>query len=150
MTHLTPSPLTPMVAEDHPHPDVQAVFADIRKTRNTTWINHFWRVLAGHPTTLRRLWESVKEVMAPGALDPLTKEMLYVAVSVTNNCDYCIHSHLAAARAKGLTEAQFHELMAVVALANETNRLANGYRIPVDPAFAQGFPTQGVSPQSKA
>ena len=137
MTHSTPSPLTPMVAEDHAHPDVQAVFDDIRKTRNTTWINHFWRVLAGHPATLRRL-------------DPLTKEMLYVAVSVTNNCDYCIHSHLAAARAKGMTEAQFHELMAVVALANETNRLANGYRIPVDPAFAQGFTTQGASAQGKA
>jgi AhpD family alkylhydroperoxidase len=133
------SPLVPLVGDDHPDADVQAVFADIRRTRNTSWINNFWRVLASHPATLRRLWESVKQVMAPGALDPLTKEMLYVAVSVTNNCEYCIHSHLASARAKGMTEAQFHELMAVVALANETNRLANGYRIPVDEAFRQGF-----------
>jgi len=134
-----PTPLVPLVAEDHPHPDVQSVFEDIRTTRNTRWINNFWRVLAGHPPTLRRLWESVKQVMAPGALDPLTKEMIYVAVSVTNNCEYCIHSHLAAAKAKGMTEAQFHELMAVVSLANETNRLATGYRIPVDEAFRQGF-----------
>jgi AhpD family alkylhydroperoxidase len=133
------TPLVPLVAENHPDPAVQSVFEDIRKTRNTTWINNFWRVLAGHPATLRRLWDSVKQVMAPGALDPLTKEMLYVAVSVTNNCEYCIHSHLAAAKAKGMTEAQFHELMAVVSLANETNRLSNGYRIPVDDAFRQGF-----------
>jgi AhpD family alkylhydroperoxidase len=139
------TPLVPLAPENHPNPEVQSVFDDIRKTRNTTWINNFWRVLAGHPATLRRMWESVKQVMAPGALDPLTKEMLYVAVSVTNNCEYCIHSHLAAARAKGMTEAQFHELMAVVSLANETNRLANGYRIPVDEAFRQGF-TAGPTP----
>ena len=133
------TPLVPLLGDDHPDPTVQSVFHDIRTTRNTPWINNFWRVLAGHPATLRRIWDSVKQVMAPGALDPLTKEMLYVAVSVTNNCEYCIHSHLAAAKAKGMTEAQFHELMAVVSLANETNRLANGYRIPVDEAFRGGF-----------
>jgi AhpD family alkylhydroperoxidase len=122
---------------EHPEPgsDARAVFDDIMATRKTDWINNFWKALATHPPTLRRIWESVKQVMAPGALDPLTKEMLYVAVSVTNNCEYCIHSHTAAARAKGMTDEQFAELLAVVALANETNRLANGYRIPVDPQF---------------
>jgi AhpD family alkylhydroperoxidase len=92
-------------------------------------------VLASHPPTLKRIWSSVKEVMAPGKLDPLTKEMIYVAVSVTNNCEYCIHSHSAAARAKGMTDEMFAELLAVVGLANQTNRLANGYQIPVDPQF---------------
>ena len=116
-------------------PEVRAVFDDIMATRKTDWVNNFWKVLATHPPTLRRIWENVKQVMAPGALDPLTKEMIYVAVSVTNNCEYCIHSHTAAARAKGMTDAQFAELLAVVGLANETNRLANGYRIPVDPQF---------------
>ena len=116
-------------------PEVRAVFDDIMTTRRTDWVNNFWKALATHPPTLRRIWENVKQVMAPGALDPLVKEMVYVAVSVTNNCEYCIHSHTAAARAKGMTDAQFAELLAVVGLANETNRLANGYRIPVDPQF---------------
>ena len=116
-------------------PDARAVFADIRKVRNTDYVNNFWRVLAHDPPTLARTWAAVKEVMAPGALDPLTKELVYVAVSVTNNCEYCIHSHTAAAKAKGMTDAQFRELMAVVALANQTNRLANGYRIDVDERF---------------
>jgi AhpD family alkylhydroperoxidase len=116
-------------------PEVRAVFDDIMATRKTDWINNFWKVLASHPPTMKRMWENVKQVMAPGALDPLTKEMIYVAVSVTNNCEYCIHSHTAAARAKGMTDAQLAELLAVVGLANETNRLANGYRIPVDPQF---------------
>ncbi|HSD43092.1 MAG TPA: carboxymuconolactone decarboxylase family protein [Burkholderiales bacterium] len=116
-------------------PEVRAVFDDIMATRRTDWVNNFWKALATHPPTLRRIWENVKQVMAPGALDPLVKEMVYVAVSVTNNCEYCIHSHTAAARAKGMTDAQFAELLAVVGLANETNRLANGYRIPVDPQF---------------
>jgi AhpD family alkylhydroperoxidase len=116
-------------------PEVRAVFDDIMATRKTDWVNNFWKVLATHPPTLRRIWENVKQVMAPGALDPLVKEMVYVAVSVTNNCEYCIHSHTAGARAKGMTDAQFAELLAVVGLANETNRLANGYRIPVDPQF---------------
>jgi AhpD family alkylhydroperoxidase len=116
-------------------PEVRVVFDDIMATRKTDWVNNFWKVLATHPPTLRRIWENVKQVMAPGALDPLVKEMVYVAVSVTNNCEYCIHSHTAGARAKGMTDAQFAELLAVVGLANETNRLANGYRIPVDPQF---------------
>jgi AhpD family alkylhydroperoxidase len=124
-----------MVAHAEASAEVRAVFDDIMTTRRTDWVNNFWKALATHPPTLRRIWENVKRVMAPGALDPLVKEMVYVAVSVTNNCEYCIHSHTAAARAKGMTDAQFAELLAVVGLANETNRLANGYRIPVDPQF---------------
>jgi AhpD family alkylhydroperoxidase len=116
-------------------PEARSVFDDIMRTRKTDWINNFWRVLAHDPKTLRRTWESVKEVMAPGALDPLVKEMIYVAVSATNNCEYCIASHTAAARAKGMSDAMLAELMAVVGMANETNRLATGYRIPVDPEF---------------
>jgi len=116
-------------------PEVRAVYDDIMKTRGTDWINNFWKVLANDPPTLRRLWDNVKQVMAPGALDPLVKEMVYVAVSATNGCEYCSYSHTAGARAKGMSEAMFAELMAVVGLANETNRLANGYRIEVDAAF---------------
>jgi AhpD family alkylhydroperoxidase len=116
-------------------PEARAVFDDIMATRRTDWVNNFWKVLATHPPTLARMWENVKQVMAPGTLDPLVKEMIYVAVSVTNNCEYCICSHTAAARAKGMTDSQLAELLAVVALANETNALANGYRIPVDPQF---------------
>ena len=116
-------------------PEARAVFADIRATRATDFVGNFWRVLANDPPTLARTWAAVKEVMAPGALDPLVKELVYVAVSVTNNCEYCIHTHTASARAKGMTGAQFRELMAVVALANETNRLANGYRIGVDERY---------------
>jgi AhpD family alkylhydroperoxidase len=116
-------------------PEARAVFDEIMAARKTDWVNNFWKALATHPPTMRRIWENVKQVMAPGALDPLTKEMIYVAVSVTNNCEYCIHSHAAAARAKGMTDAQLAELLAVVGLANETNRLANGYRMPVDRQF---------------
>ena len=121
-------------------PEARAVFDDIMATRKSDWVNNFWKALATHPPTLRRLWENVKQVMAPGALDPLVKEMIYVAVSVTNNCEYCIHSHTAGARAKGMTDAQLAELLAVVGLANETNRLANGYRMPVDPQFVPPHP----------
>jgi len=116
-------------------PEVRAVYDDIMTTRGTDWINNFWKVLANDPPTLRRLWANVKQVMAPGALDPLVKEMIYVAVSATNGCEYCTYSHTAGARAKGMSEPMFAELMAVVGLANETNRLANGYRIEVDSAF---------------
>lgn len=116
-------------------PEVRAVYDDIMQTRGSDWVNNFWKVLANDPATLRRLWENVKQVMAPGALDPLVKEMVYVAVSATNGCEYCSYSHTASARAKGMNEAMFAELMAVVGLANETNRLANGYRIEVDAAF---------------
>jgi len=116
-------------------PEVKAVYDDIMTSRQTDYINNFWKALALDPVTLRRTWESVKQVMAPGALDPVTKEMVYLAVSVTNGCAYCIASHTAAARKAGMSEAMFGELMAVVGMANETNRLANGYRVPVDPAF---------------
>jgi len=116
-------------------PEVRAVFDDIMATRKTDWINNFWKVLASHPPTMMRMWENVKQVMAPGALDPLTKEMIYVAVSVTNGCEYCIASHTASARKAGMTDAMFGELMAVVGMANETNRLASGYRVAIDPAF---------------
>jgi len=115
--------------------EVRAVYDEIMKVRGTDWVNNFWKLLAGHPQTLRRMWDNVKQVMAPGSLDPLTKEMIYVAVSVTNNCQYCMHSHTAAARAKGMTDDMLAELLAVVGLANETNRLADGYRVPVDDQF---------------
>lgn len=129
------SSLLPPLEDDALGPEARAVFADIRATRNTEFVGNFWRVLANDPPTLARVWTSVKEAMAPGALDPLTKELVYIAVSATNNCGYCLHSHTAAARAKGMSEAQFRELMAVVALANQTNALANGYRIDVDERF---------------
>ncbi len=116
-------------------PTVRAVFDDIKATRNVPDVNNFWKYLARDPALLKRTWESVKEVMRPGALDPLTKEMVYLAVSVTNGCAYCIASHSFAARKQGMTEAMFGELMAVVGMANETNRLANGYRVSVDAAF---------------
>ena len=117
-------------------PEVRAVFDDIMATRKTDYVNNIWRALAVHPPLLKRFWQQMKEVMVkPTRLDPLTKELLYLAVSVTNNCEYCIHSHTASARAKGMTDAQFRELIAVVALANETNRLANGYRIDVDERY---------------
>jgi len=113
-------------------PEVRAVYDDIMATRKTDRINNFWKALAGHPPTLRRTWESVKEVMAPGALDPLTKELVYVAVSATNGCNYCIASHTASARTRGMTDEMLGELMAVVGMANETNRLADGYQVEVD------------------
>jgi AhpD family alkylhydroperoxidase len=116
-------------------PEVRAIFDDIKCTRRLDDVNNFWKYLAHDPALLKRTWLSIKEVMAPGALDALTKEMIYVAVSVTNGCEYCIASHSAAARKAGMSEAMFGELMAVVGMANETNRLANGYRVPVDPAF---------------
>jgi AhpD family alkylhydroperoxidase len=115
--------------------EVRAVYDDIMATRKTDRVTNFWKVLASHPETLRRTWQSVKDVMAPGALDPLTKEMIYLAVSATNGCDYCIASHTASARQKGLTDEMLGELMAVVGMANETNRLADGYQVEVDDAF---------------
>ena len=127
--------LVRMIEYGEASPEVRAVYDDIMKTRGSDWVNNFWKVLANDPPTLRRLWANVKQVMAPGALDPLIKEMVYVAVSATNGCEYCTYSHTAGARAKGMSEAMFAELMAVVGLANETNRLANGYRIEVDAAF---------------
>jgi AhpD family alkylhydroperoxidase len=116
-------------------PAVKSVYDDIMKTRGVDWINNFWKALANDPRELARVWANVKQVMAPGALDPLVKEMVYVAVSATNGCEYCTHSHTAAARKKGMTDAMLMELLAVVGVANETNRLANGLRVEVDPQF---------------
>jgi AhpD family alkylhydroperoxidase len=116
---------------------VRAVFDDIKKTRNVPEVNNFWRYLARDPALLARTWTTLKATMSAGALDPLVKEMIYLAVSVSNGCTYCIASHTAAARKAGMTEAMFGELMAVVGMANETNRLANGYRVPVDAAFEE-------------
>jgi len=116
-------------------PEVKVVYDDIMKTRGVDWVNNFWKALANDPKQLARVWAQVKQVMAPGALDPLVKEMIYVAVSATNGCEYCTFSHTAAARNKGMTDAMFMELLAVVGLANETNRLANGLRMPVDRQF---------------
>jgi AhpD family alkylhydroperoxidase len=128
-------PMLPLVEYADASPRVKAVYDDIMATRRSDWVNNFWKALAAHPPTLERVWGDVKAVMGPGALDPLVKELVYVAVSVTNNCEYCIHSHTAAARAQGMTDEMLGELLAVVGLANQTNRLANGYRIPVDARF---------------
>jgi len=132
-------PMVKMIEYAEAAPEVRAVYDDIMATRKIDWINNFWKVIAHHPPTLKRTWESVKEVMSPGALDPLVKEMLYIAVSATNNCEYCIASHTASARKQGLTDAQLGELLAVVGMANETNRLANGYRVEVDERFQPKF-----------
>ena len=129
---------TPRLIEyEHASPEVRAVYDDILATRKTDYINHFWKALANDPSTLKRTWESIKEIMAPGNLDPLTKEMIYLAVSVSNQCGYCIASHTAAATAKGMTDGMFAELMAVVGMANETNRLAAGYQVEIDERFKQ-------------
>ncbi len=117
-------------------PEVRAVYDDIMATRKTDWVNNFWKALANDPATLRRTWESVKQIMAPGgALDPLTKEMIYVAVSATNQCGYCIASHTVSARKAGMTDDMFAELMAVVGMANETNRMSSGYQVQIDDRF---------------
>ena len=118
-------------------PEVRAIYDDIMATRKTNWINNFWKALARDPVTLRRTWESIKEIMAPGALDALTKEMVYLAVSATNQCPYCIASHTASARKAGMSGEMFAELMAVVGMANETNRLSSGYRVEIDDRFQE-------------
>ena len=120
-------------------PEVRAVYDDIMATRKTDWINNFWKALAHDPATLRRTWQSIKEIMAPGALDALTKEMIYLAVSATNQCGYCIASHTAAARKAGMTDAMLSEVMAVVGMANESNRLASGYQVEIDERFLNVF-----------
>lgn len=126
----------PSVEEADLIPAVRAVLDDIRATRNSAFINNFWLALANNPQTLARIWNDVKQIMvAPGALDPLTREMIYIAVSTVNNCAYCLHSHTAAAKAKGMTDAQHTELMSIIGLASQTNALANGMQIPVDAAF---------------
>lgn len=124
-----------LIEYDEASPEVRAVYDDIKRTRNVPDVNNFWKYIAHDPSTLKRTWESVKEIMRPGALDTLTKEMIYLAISVTNGCPYCIASHTFAARKQGMSDVMFGELMAIVGMANETNRLANGYRIPVDPLF---------------
>jgi AhpD family alkylhydroperoxidase len=128
--------MTHLIEYEDASDEVRAVYDDIRATRKTEYINNFWKAIANHPPTLQRTWQNVKEVMVgPGELDPLTRELIYIAVSVTNGCQYCISSHTASARAKGMDDALFGELMAIVATANATNRLANGYQIPVDEQF---------------
>jgi AhpD family alkylhydroperoxidase len=115
--------------------EVRAVYDDIMVTRQTDYVNNFWKALAHDPVTLKRTWESIKQVMASGALDALTKELIYLAVSVSNQCNYCIASHTAAARRAGMTDSMFTELMAVVGMANESNRLASGYQVEIDERF---------------
>jgi AhpD family alkylhydroperoxidase len=128
-------PVTQLIEYRDAGPEVRAVYDDIMATRKTDWINNFWKALANHPPTLRRTWESVKQVMAPGALDALGKEMIYLAVSAANGCDYCIASHTAGARKAGMTEAMRGELLGVVGMACETNALADAYQVPVDDRF---------------
>jgi AhpD family alkylhydroperoxidase len=127
-----------MIEYDAASAEVRMVYDDIMATRKTDWINNFWKALAHDPVSLRRTWNSIKEIMAPGALDPLTKEMVYLAVSATNQCGYCIASHTAGARKAGMTDEMFAELMAVVGMANETNRLASGYQVEIDDKFKHG------------
>ena len=119
-------------------PEVRAVYDDIMATRQIDWVNNFWKAIAVQPGLLRRTWQGVKEVTAPGALDPLVKEMLYIAISVTNGCEYCINSHTAAARKKGMTDKMLAELMAVVGMANQTNALVNGFQVELDEVFKEG------------
>ncbi len=133
-------PTAPMIEYKDASAEVRAVYDDIMATRKVDWINNFWKVLATHPPTLKRTWESIKQVMAPGALDAVTKEMIYLAVSVTNGCEYCTYSHTAGARKAGMTPAMHAELLAIVGMANETNKLADGYRVPADEAFKSAPP----------
>jgi AhpD family alkylhydroperoxidase len=127
-----------LVEYEEASPEVRAVFDDIMKTRQVDWINNFWKALALQPELLKRTWEDIKQIMAPGALDPLVKEMIYVAVSATNACQYCINSHTAVARKKGMTDEMYAELMAVVGMANQTNVLASGLQVDIDDVFKNG------------
>jgi AhpD family alkylhydroperoxidase len=131
----TPMPTVRLLADDELSPEARAVFDDIRAVRKTDFVNNFWRALAHDPVTLKRTWESVKQVMGPGVLDPKTKEMLYLAVSIAHGCDYCIHSHTAAARAKGMSAAKHAELVAIVGMASETNRIVTALGVEIDDAF---------------
>lgn len=134
-------------ADAEADPRVKAVFDDIRATRKSDFVNNFWRALAKQPALLEQSWSSLKQVMvAPGALDPLTRELVYIAVSVANGCSYCVHSHTAAARAKGMTDAQHAELLAVIAMASQTNALATALQVPVDPEFAIATPAVAAAP----
>ena len=124
-----------LIEYEQANAEVKAVYDDIRKVRQTDFINNFWKALANNPSQLKRTWEGVKEVMAPGALDPLVKEMIYIAVSATNQCEYCTHSHTAAAKAKGMSAEQHAELLAVIGMANSTNGLVASLQVPVDEVF---------------
>jgi AhpD family alkylhydroperoxidase len=124
-----------LIEYDDAAPEVRTVYDDILATRKTDYINNFWKALANDPATLKRTWDSIKQIMGPGSLDALTKELIYIAVSVTNQCPYCIASHTASAESKGMTGEIFHELMAVVGMANETNRLVAGYQVEIDARF---------------
>src|SRR5436305_9708248 len=136
-----------MIEYEEASPEVRAVFDDIMATRKIDTVNNFWKALAVHPATLRRTWESLKQVMAPGALDPLVKEMIYLAVSATNQCQYCVASHSASAGKKGMTDEMLGELMAVVGLANQTNALAAGLQVPVDEQFKPSLSSKDNNPQ---
>src|SRR5437868_1934304 len=124
-----------LIEYENASPEVRAVYEDIMTTRQTDWVNNFWKALAHDPAALRRTWETTKQVMTPGTLDPLTKEMIYLAVSISNQCDYCIASHTAGARGKGMTDDQLRELIAVVGFANSNNRVAAGYQVEIDEEF---------------
>lgn len=128
-------PTVPLLSDADAHPVASTVFEDIRRTRQVADVNNFWKALANSPPLLQHVWERAKEVMQPGALDALTKELIYIAVSTANSCEYCIHSHTAAARAKGMTNEQYAELQAVIALASTTNALATSMQVPVDQSF---------------
>ena len=130
-------------------PEVRAVYDDIMATRKTDWINNFWKAIAHDPATLKRTWASIKQIMGPGALDPLTKELIYVAVSVTNSCHYCIASHTASARNKGMSDAMFHELQAVIGMANETNKLVTGYQVEIDEEFRGALKPVAPAPAAR-
>ena len=125
----------PLIQYDEASPQVKAVFDDIKQARQIDDVNNFWKALANHPDTLKRTWDTLSQVMQPGALDGLTKELIYIAVSITNNCDYCIHSHTASAFAKGMTKEQYQELLAVIGMAHQTNALATGMKVPIDSQY---------------
>jgi AhpD family alkylhydroperoxidase len=124
-----------LIEYDYASPEVKAIYDDIRATRKTDYINNFWKAIAHDPALLNRTWQDLKATMAPGALDPLTKELIYIAVSVTNNCQYCIYSHTASAFGKGMTPEMFKELQQVIGIANETNKLVSGYQVAIDSRF---------------
>jgi AhpD family alkylhydroperoxidase len=124
-----------LIEYENASPEVRAVYDDIMAARKTDWVNNFWKAIAHDPLALKRTWEDIKQIMAPGTLDPLTKELLYIAVSVTNQCQYCIASHTASARSKGMTDAMLKELLAVVGMANETNKVVTGYQVEIDERF---------------
>ena len=131
-------PTTQLIEYSQANNRVREIYDDIMSTRNTDWVNNFWKALATQPDLLRRTWLGVKAVMADGAVDSLTKELIYIAISASNSCDYCTNSHTAGARAKGMTDEMFAEVMAVVGMANQTNSLANGFQVEVDEQFKNG------------